>query len=166
MLKHIYLILISTFILGFISGVVLFLYNNTGVEGGGTLKRDTAGTNIAVYMYGGCERGDHCSSYRITNTSKYTYIVRGGGDEKRYEGSLSDKQQDVLTREIASLDIEKILVTSFEGTCPSEHDGIAFRYDIERDGTSYSFDSCVQNISGPLFDTLETYFTFFRTAHK
>lgn len=168
MLKHIYLILIATFIFGFLSGVILFHYNNTGEEGGGKLKKETHDVIITARTYGGCERGARCASYRIVGDGAYLFIPQTGGDSSvKYEGTLSEKQQSVLFSVLAETDLGVAQNTSFEGTCPADHDGVAYRYDIVRGDEEYSFDSCVVDMSNaPLFASLRTYFTYFSTTHR
>ncbi len=168
MLKHVYLILIATFIFGFLCGVILFHYNNTGEEGGGKLKNDTYDVTITARAYGGCERGARCASYRIVGGGAYSFIPQTGGDNSvKYEGALNEKQQDVLFSALAETDLATAHSISFDGTCPADHDGIAYRYDIVRGGEEYSFDSCAVDVSAtPLFATLKTYFTYFSTTHS
>ena len=166
MLKHLYLILISTFIFGFITGVILYLQNNTGKEGDGALEANTRGITILAYQYGGCTSLG-CPSYRIANNGSYTYIIRDReAGEKRFEDVLSDSQQERIKDSLASIDLDAVYDTEFVGTCPIAYDGIAHRYDITYKGERYEFDSCTELLEGKeLFDTLEDYFEIFRITH-
>jgi hypothetical protein len=190
-MKHTYLILIATFIFGFVSGGILFLYNNVGgvsdvdavttektllddVEkpGADTVKKGTKAdvlpfTEITVHEYGGCARTDGCASYHISNTGAYIYMVRSRGEEeKRYEGMLSQAEQSVLAKTFADVDIVTKMDSTFVGMCASATDGIAYRYDLVERGTSYGLDSCVQKLSGiDFFDTLNSYFGVFNDIY-
>lgn len=191
-MKHTYLILIATFIFGFVSGGILFLYNNVGgvsdidtetnkqtlqkdVEGHDidTVKKGTktAGlsfTEVTVHEYGGCARTDGCASYHIRNTGAYIYMVRSRGEkEKRYEGMLSQAEQNVLAKAFADVDIVTTMDSTFVGMCASATDGIAYRYDVVVRGTSYGLDSCVQTLKEvAFFDILNTYFNEFSDTHS
>jgi hypothetical protein len=163
--------LIATFLFGFLSGVILFLFNNTGGESNGKEKdivlEDTATISITAYRYGGCARADGCASYRITDNGTYTYIVRNRTEgEVRFEDSLSTAEQSALFKAVRTTDLEQIANTTFSGTCPVEFDGTGYRYNILYHGTEYSFDTCIQDIEDvPLFITLADYFQMFDAAY-
>ncbi len=167
MLKHLYLILGSTLIFGMISGVVLFLYNNTGEEGDGGLQTATRGFTIIAYQYGGCMRLG-CSSYRIANNGTYMYITRDlQTGEDRFEDVLSEKQLDTLRELITHTNFSRVKDTIFTGTCPITYDGVAYRFDITNDGERYEIDSCEESLEGVrLFDTLSSYFEIFRITRE
>lgn len=191
-MKHTYFILIATFIFGFVSGGILFLYNNVGgvsdvdavtteetllddVEkpGADTVKKGTKAdvlpfTEITVHEYGGCARTDGCASYHISNTGAYIFMVRSRGEkEKRYEGMLSQDEQNVLAKAFADVDIVTTIDSTFVGMCASATDGIAYRYDLVVRGTSYGLDSCVQTLKDvAFFDILNTYFNEFSDMHS
>jgi hypothetical protein len=167
MLKHLYLILGSTLIFGIISGIVLFLYNNTGKEGDGGLETSSRGFTIIAYEYGGC-MSLGCSSYRIANNGAYMYITRDAQTgEDRFEDVLSGRQLGTLRTLIGETNLRRALDTSFTGTCPITYDGVAYRFDITYKGERYELDSCRQSLDGvPLFDTLSSYFEIFRITRK
>ncbi len=167
MLKHLYLILGSTLIFGMISGVVLFLSNNTGEEGDGGLETSTRGFTIIAYQYGGCMRLG-CSSFRIANNGTYMYITRDAQTgEERFEDVLSDKQLDTLRSLIAGTNFNRISDSTFSGTCPITYDGMAYRFDITYKGERYELDSCEESLDGfQLFDTLGSYFEIFRITRE
>ena len=168
MLKHLYLILIATFIFGFLTGVIVYFQNNTGEEGDGGLETNTKGFTIVAYMYGGCEMGGGCPSYRIANDGSYTYIVRDReAGETRHDDSLSRKLHDLLRAQVQGTDYERIFDTESSGTCPVVFDGAAYRYDIVYEGERYEFDSCEEDLGDEaLFETLENYFTVFNVTYS
>lgn len=158
-----FLILISTFVFGLVAGGVVFLHNNTGGEGdGSSTKKDTKGFEILAYSYGGCERLG-CASYRVADDGEYTYIVRGvKGGETKFEDELSNDDLDVLETNIAKVAFARIVATKFTGTCPTQYDGIAYRYDITYKGDQYRFDSCTKDLRDvAFFELLAEYFTTF-----
>jgi len=164
MVKHLYLILITTFIFGFVTGAIVFLQNNTGKEGGGAIPTDTRGFEILAYMYGACEQSG-CDSYRITADGTYTYIVRKNQYEKRYEGSLNKNDLDSLRTQLAETSFANVEKSAFGGTCPATRGDIAYRYDITYKGTHYTFDSCKENLSASIFSTSKKYFEVFNATH-
>ena len=165
--KSLYLILGSTFLFGILTGVIVFLQNNTGGEGDGALTTNTKGFEILAYTYGGCERLG-CASYRVIQDGTYTFMVRGrDGQDSKFVGELDSEALATLKTEIAVIDFEKALGKKFTGSCPIESDGIAFRYDITYKGDRFSFDSCAENLSGePFFKTLLSLFTDLEDAAR
>ncbi len=165
--KSLYLIFISTFVFGFITGAVVFFQSNTGNEGDGSLEENTRGFTILATMYGGCMRDDGCPSYRIANNGTYLYIVRSReAGELRYDDTLSEKQLDMLRTNVEETNFEDVANTNFSGTCPDTFDGVAYRYDIQYEGERYTFDSCVENLDQvPLFAIVQNYFEVFSSVH-
>ncbi len=168
MLKHLYLILVATFVFGFITGIIVFLQSNTGNEGDGSLITDTKGFSILAYTYGGCARGGGCPSYRIAQDGSYTYIQRSRDNgELKHEDSLSEKQHETLMVHVEDTNYTAILNSEFQGTCPITFDGVAYRYDIEYEGERYVIDSCKKDIEGaPLFEVLQSYFEVFSVMYR
>lgn len=164
--KHLYLILISTFIFGMVSGSVLFLYNNTGGEGDGE-RVDEEKTSVTAYAYGGCERMG-CASYRIEEDGAYTYIVhQNSGEELRYEDVLTSVQKKALFSKLKNTDLVQVQGSEFSGTCPAHFDGISYRYEVINGKDSYSFDSCREMTEDlPLFEVLRGYFEIFSLTHN
>lgn len=169
MTKHVYTILISTFVFGFVTGAILFLYNNTGGEGDGEPVHieDAAAISVTAYRYGGCARGDGCASYRITDDGTYEYIVRSRADgETRFADTLNSAEKNALFKALKGTNLESLLDTAFTGTCPVEYDGTGYRYNITYYDTQYSFDTCVQDLENePLFITLADYFEMFSNTY-
>lgn len=164
--KSLYLIFGATLIFGFVTGVIVFLQNNLGKEGGGSLDTDTGGLTILANMYGGCSRGNGCTSYRITNDGAFEYLVHNGdAGEVRYGDTFSDKQFEALTTSISKTDFNAVKQTKFTGTCPSTYDGVAYRYSIQYEGVPYTFDSCSEKLDGALFLMLQNYFDVFASMY-
>ena len=164
MLKHLYLIFIATFILGFATGVILFLQANVGQEESETpSEASQEGFTITAYMYGGCERGGGCPSYQIENEGSYTYVVRRQeSGETKYEDMLSKKQYTALQTLVSETKFDTIMDTTFTETCPVASDGVAYRYDILYNGKRFSIDSCLVKIDNEiLFRELQNYFKVF-----
>lgn len=158
------MILIATFLFGFLCGVVLFLKSHTGQEGGGeVIPVDTKGFTILAHMYGGCSRGNGCASYQLTDTGMYTYIDRDRDlPDQRTEDVLSKKQIDELRTNVSQTNFSALKETRFSGTCPITYDDVAYRYDITYKGVLYTFDTCTEELEGVvLFDALEAYFEMF-----
>jgi hypothetical protein len=165
--QSIYLILISTFIFGFLSGVILFLQNNTGGEGDNSPTKNATGFEVLAYTYGGCERLG-CASYRVTEDGSYTYFEKGRENgELKFDGTLDDEVLKTLKVMFADMDFATRMETKFSGTCPVQFDGIGYRYDITYKDKRYRFDSCVQNVNEvKLFDELSAYFSQFENEYR
>lgn len=166
MLKHLYLMLIATFVFGFVSGVILYLYNNASGGNGGVVF-DDATISITAYRYGGCERAGGCPLYRIANDGTYTYMMRGtANEESRFENVLSDTERVALFKTLSGTDLSKVARTVYTGTCPVENDGTAYRYTIVYNEDRYQFDTCKQALEAvPFFDVLQEYFEMFATTY-
>ncbi len=164
--KSLYLIFGATLIFGFVTGVIVFLKNNMGTEGGGALEAPTSGLTILAQKYGGCARSSGCSSYRILNDGTFEYVVQNGdAGGVRYGDIFSDKQFETLIASIEDVDFDAVKQIKFTGTCPSTYDGVAYRYNVQYEGEQYAFDSCVENLDGTLFQTLQNYFDVFASMY-
>ena len=169
MTKHVYVILLSTFVFGFVTGAILFLFNNTGNGGDGEAVplEEEAAISVMAYRYGGCARGDGCASYRISDDGTYEYIVRSRSDgETRLADTLSTGEKTALFKTLKSTNLEALLGTTFTGACPVEYDGTGYRYNITYYDKQYAFDTCVQDLENePLFIALADYFEMFNNAY-
>lgn len=167
MLKHVYYILAATCIFGFVCGVVLYLYNNTGGKGDGEPVKETKQFFITAHMYGECERIGECASYRIKDMKTYVYIRENGkGSTERFEGVLSSEDRRNLREHIAQTSFDSI-EAPFVGACATETGGSAYRYTIMSENERYTFDSCETLLTDiAFFDGLEHYFDEFAHAHE
>jgi hypothetical protein len=161
--KHLYLIFIATFFFGFVTGVFVYLINNTGDARDTVVEEPSKKLVITAHVYGMCEGIQACPSYRIEHDGSYTYIQRGGENgERRYDDVLTQNQFNLLEEKISSTDFVAVTQTVFKGMCPIVADGPAFRYDVEYEGARYQFDSCKEELdSVSLFETLQGYFEVF-----
>lgn len=163
--------LITTFIFGFVSGVILYLYNNASGGnggGGGTIIQDDSAVSITAYRYGGCERAGGCAQYRISGDGAYTYIIRNSVEgETRFDNSLNAEEKKALFKVLKETDLQNVGKNGFTGNCPIEHDGTAYRYTIEYNEERYNFDTCKQELDTvPLFVTLKKYFEMLATTYS
>jgi len=163
MLKHVYLIFISTFVFGLLAGSILFLSSHMDQEGGGDITGDTpSGYAIAVYGYGGCERVG-CPLYHVTQDGSYVFIDSTG---TRHEGTIPFESRRDIGDALRATHFAEVSASTFEGQCPIIYDGMAYRYDITYQEHEYHFDSCAQALEGvPLFSMLNEYFTQFSEKH-
>lgn len=147
-MKHLYLIFIATFVLGFLSGVLVYIQSHTGKEGDGALESTPKGFVVTATRYGNSDE-IVSSSYRIINNGSYTVIDRSkDGTEKKHEGTLKREEEATLNNLLAQTDYEALLNTSFSEVCPITTGGYAYRYGISYDNTEYNFDSCKQDLRG------------------
>jgi hypothetical protein len=168
MTKHLYLIIISTFVFGFLTGVIILLSSSMDRGGSDKVLEDTRGFVITARAYGGCERagGGVCPSYRINEEGKYTYLIpKQDGEIAQFSGVLSPAQQSNVKAGMRGVNFATVEKSTFSGTCPITYDGLAYRYDIEYETGRYTLDSCVQTLQNDFFLLLEEYFVTFYELH-
>ncbi len=160
--KHLYLLFIMTFILGFASGGYLYFFT----RGTDTVEEEPQdGFEIVAYTYGGCERLG-CASYRIRDNGSYSYLPRAGAGD-RFDDELSSREEDEIVELIDVTDFNDLLDSRFIGTCPSQYDGIAYRFEIRIAADRYSYDSCVEAVEEfPLFLHLIKLFDIMEVTHQ
>ncbi len=167
MQKHLFLVLALTFLTGVTIGVyAYFMTRSENPED--TIERPQVETGFEVVAttYGGCERLG-CSSLRIGDDGEYTYLQSSQGSYERFEDSLTPRQLEELTALVEATDFEDISETQFVGTCPSEYDGIAYRFTIRRESERYEFDSCRESLDGQeIFLTVVKYFAIMDTTYR
>lgn len=160
-MKHVYLVFVSTFFLGFVTGGLVFLFNHTGKAGDGGIGAPAAGMSISAVAYGGCTHLG-CPAYKIEDDGAYTYLTGSVSTPGRFTDSLTDRQLATLRAELADADFDAVAASRFTGTCPVAVDGVAYRFAIEYRGERHEVDTCDADVEGdPLFATLEDYFGIF-----
>lgn len=163
-MKHVYLIFFATFLLGFITGGLTYLFSNTGKAGDGSLSA-SRGISISGVAYGGCTLLG-CPAYKIEDDGAYTYLTGSGAENGRFTDTLTDTQLSTLRNELKTVDFAAIARSHFSGTCPAAVDGVAYRFAIEYKGERHEIDTCVEDVRGyPLFSTLEEYFGVFNLLY-
>lgn len=166
MLKHLYILLISTFIAGFLTGVYVYMVNRIQTESTPT-DNNPKGFVIVADMYGGCEMFGQCPSYRLLQNGSYTYIIDSReGEGGIYEDNISRQRKAEILLLLKETDFEAIEDSEFTGTCPIAFDGPAYSFEIFFDGETYNIDTCIEAVEGePLIDSLIDYFEIFRLTH-
>lgn len=166
-LKHLYLILIGTFVVGFVAGVyVHFMTQSEAPRSDGEYGTRSEGVVLTADEYGGCESMG-CRSYRITEDGEYTFIEgsRTGAD-RRFEGTLGRRELDRLLGQLDEQELQRVESSVFTGTCPIAFDGPAYRLQVQVEDEQYAFDTCEQDIaSSPFLTDLLEYFEIFSTNH-
>ena len=159
MLKHFYILTVSTFAIGLLSGAFVYFMTRPPIEPKGPETIAPGTFEVVVDMYGGCSKFGECSSYRISEDGKYTYVTRSAQDgDKRKEGVLQREQIATLKTLLEKTDLNKIGKLSPEKTCPPGYNGTAYRYEIQFGGV-HVIDSCSDNVSAVmLFEALNKYF--------
>ncbi len=165
MLKHLYIVIGSTFVFGIISGVLLFLITHLGNEGGGEVEQFDTGISVVAKLYGGCQMaGTNCPSYRIANDGSYAYVEPTRQLEP-FKGELSGSEWRGIRSIIRKEDF--LGYNEFTGTCPVAFDGVAYVFEINMGGDEYIVDSCLDDIEDiELYENLKRYFKVFQNFHK
>lgn len=165
MLKHLYILIISTFFFGLITGGLIFFMSNTGQEPSspsvGNIGNPFSGSFVVIgRMYGACESQGGCVSYRIGSDGAYSvarFDATGASDTS--EGDFSQTQYTELRRALGGVSLDAVVGSAAGTSCPTSRGGDAYRYEIDMDGVRYSVNSCVNDTDGfPLFTLLESYF--------
>ncbi len=164
----VYVILVTTFLFGFICGGLIFLYTNTDTSEVAEGEPVSKALRVTAQSYGGCESVGGCPSYSIAADGAYTFIARdGAGNVQTFEDELTKKQLDSLRSQAEEVDFDTLTKSTFEGACPAAEGRLSERYTIEYQGVRYEFDTCKQNIvKSPLFNLLRDYFVVFSTLHN
>lgn len=167
-MKPFVFILLSTFVIGLLTGVYLYFESRSTEPifdfGGDEL---TVGFEVIADEYGGCQLLGGCASYRITDDGTYIYLVshRNVPDE-RHDGFVESDSFEALKYALEDAPLGRIADSEFEGTCPIASDGLAYRYEIRVGENSYNIDTCREDTEGEqLFELLEDYFVYFREEH-
>lgn len=168
-LKHFWLVLAATFIVGFVAGMyVYFIAAHTPPESTdpvGVGQRE--GFEVIADAYGGCQMLGQCPSYRIDETGNYDYLyTKADGETERESDMLSQNRRTQLQTQIENADLAALETTEFVGTCPAAYDGAAYTFEIIRDKERYAFDTCEEDLaSSELFALLIDYFEIFAITH-
>jgi hypothetical protein len=165
--KHLYLLILITFITGLVSGVYAFFMTRTTDTRVPESQLEN-GYEIIAYTYGGCERVG-CSSFKLDDTGAYTYLTRSiTRSNERFDDVISEQQREELGTLITDTSsLRRIEATLYSGTCPVTYDGIAYRFEIRVESDRYSFDSCRQMLEEePFFVLLTRYFDSMHVTHR
>jgi hypothetical protein len=146
--KSISAILVSTFVLGFVSGAVFFFLSHTGSSTVPEATDEEIDFSIVVRTRGGCMRVG-CPYYKIEENGAFTYV--NPGTAERYEGMLEKEEIIALKSEMEQLDLPSFERSVFTGQCPIIYDGLAYAYTLTHAGTMYTLDSCTHALDTQLF---------------
>ena len=165
--KHLYLIILLTFITGLASGVYVYFNTLNSDEGKSVGVSIEEGYEVVSYTYGGCERVG-CSSYKLADDGEYSYLMQSAGyGNERFDDTLSEKQHEELDAAIEGTNYKSIEESVFTGSCPDTYDGLAYRFEIRIENERYSLDSCIQSLEDEtLFAMLIKYFDIMNVTHS
>lgn len=170
-MKQFVLVLLSTFVMGILSGVFVYFISSLdgpilsfGGDGGGR-----GGSTFAVTAdaYGGCQMLGSCPSYRITSDGSYIYLIshRDARDE-RYAGSLSSSVRNRLRDAIEDTSFVAVM-DSTATSCEAARDGISYRYDITISDAIYTIDTCTHDAEAyEVFEILEEILADISRTHQ
>jgi hypothetical protein len=168
MLKHLYFILLLTFVTGLTAGIYGFFMTqvDTSPDSSGTQMEDSSGFEIRATVYGGCERVG-CTSFKLREDGSYTYLSPDAVHSyARFEDEISPRQLERIAELLMGAKLARIGETTTDDICPVMYDGIAYRFDIRRENETFSFDTCVHNIKNEeLFIELIKYFAIMEATH-
>ncbi len=167
--KHLYFLIALTFIVGFSTGVYVYFAGANADRAGDSViytEEVEEGFEILVTVYGGCERIG-CASFKVDTNGVYQYLApKTIRDYARYEDTLSPRQLSSIENLVFSTDFAALSDAPFVGVCPVQYDGLAYRFDIRREGERYNFDSCSEDIGNePFFVELIRYFAIMEATH-
>jgi len=165
--KHLYLVILLTFITGLASGVYVYFTTLNSDEEKSVEIPTEEGYEVVAYTYGGCERIG-CSSYKLTDNGEYSYLMQSAGyGNERFDDTLSLRQHEELNAAIDDTNYQLVEESVFTGTCPDTYDGLAYRFEIRIENERYSFDSCIQSLEEEmLFELLIKYFDIMSVTHS
>jgi hypothetical protein len=143
MTGKVYFILVSTFVMGMLTGGFLYVSvfapaYESDIETIGSINDD--GVVIEGQMYGGCQEMDSCASFRIADDRTFTYLEYEGAEIVK--GRLPN---DVAVSVFKEVGTNAFFAASEEITndsCAAYVDGLDFTYDISLGGDFYTLDTC------------------------
>lgn len=165
MTRHHTLMILLTFVMGFITGVFGYFWSRN-VEEAPPRAPVEEGYELLVTAYGGCERIG-CPSFRLNDDGTYQYLAPVSvRDYAKYEDTVSDKQHESISELVYGTDLERLTNSEFMGTCPVTYDGLAYRIEVRREGERYSLDSCENELEDEVFFVeLTKYFGIMEATH-
>ncbi len=152
MTPKIFIIAISSFVIGLVTGSFVYYTEfrrefeeptqpspqvSESVIAGAAPSED--GFSVTATAYGGCERLG-CSSYRIADTGAYIYAGK-----ESIDGILPAAALQNLELALRQAPLERQSQAVDKTNCSSFVDGGDFRYDIVFAGTSFTLDTCRTN---------------------
>jgi len=164
------LLLLSTFLVGFIIGVYAYFAGFSGVDRQVTQAIQEGASSLVIVgeAYGGCARGDACPSFQVAADGSYRYFYRPGGAEAQVlrEGMVPADFYRQL-RDIVTVPELQASSRSIEPAfCESYVDGIDVVYRITIGDTEFVIDSCGTDVDadGRLWQTLSQFWLYFETV--
>jgi len=143
MTGKVYFIVVSTFVMGMLTGGFLYVTvfapsYEADIDTVDTV--DDEGIVIEGQMYGGCQEMDSCASFRIADDRRFTYLEYPGAEV--INGRLSAGLSEAIFGEIGTSAFFTATeeISSFE--CSVYVDGIDFTYDVWLDGELFTLDTC------------------------
>jgi hypothetical protein len=148
MTGKIYFILVSSLVMGILSGV--FLYVTVFIpelapdeDQSEIISEDTV--VIEGRMYGGCQEMDSCASFKLQDNRRYQYKATPQAEVS--EGKISEDIRDAVFNTVDT----KTLVTLSEDTTPHQCagyvDGLDYMYDVTKEGKIYPLDTCTTKLA-------------------
>ncbi len=159
-----------TFVIGFIFGIYLYF--------AGFMKEFDAPDNVPTIAelptftlegqaYGGCDRGDSCPSFLITDDGSYRFLYTPGIGEEQVirEGDLPRELRTAINVSFTDAALQAQGRKIIPATCNSYVDKIDVRYDIMIGEQEYKLDSCGTDIDvdSELWQTLVKIWNYFET---
>ncbi len=111
--------------------------------------------------YGGCMRGQSCSSFEISYDRSYKYFENPAVNNAE-EGKIPLKLWKEIKDNIIASDVRRAAIKRV-GNCASQTDGIDYHFIVSLDGEIYNLDTCETQLAGDesLRRTLQFLFTYF-----
>ncbi len=100
---------------------------------------------IQAAMYGGCERLNKCASFQLTDDQKYQYAVEPEAQIEK--GKISKEISNALFEKLTTGTLISLSEEIPSGNCSSYADGLDYYYDITKEGTTYTLDTCTSAFS-------------------
>jgi len=143
MTGKIYFVLVSTFLMGIISGAFLYVSvfapaYESDIEGSESI--DSEAVVISGSMYGGCMEMDMCASFKLIDDRSYSYLEYAGGEVEK--GKIPAELSDSLFEYIDSNALFNDSKMATSDSCDSFVDGIDYRYEVANDDEEYTLDTC------------------------
>lgn len=143
MTGKIYFILGSSFVMGILSGLFLYVTVYVPEMAPDENESQIIDKNTVVIegrMYGGCQEMDACASFKLQDTRKYQY--QATPKDAVIDGKIGVDIRDAVFLKLNTQKLALLAEDTTSHECAGYVDGLDYIYDVTKMGKTYTLDSC------------------------
>ncbi len=150
-----------TFVVGFFAGIYLYLTGFATTFEPPTVSENNIyeGFVITAESYGVCQEFDDCLSFQVLENGMYRAILQDGEEQYVNEDKIPLSLRTALKNNLNAVSLTRES-ESRSGGCYYEDDN--YRFNITRDGVSYTLDTCNTSINyeGEAWESLSSLWNY------